>query len=231
MRRAIPLFLLLLLLLTPCYAPAGETQYVTRQQIEFPKLLAPPPALGSPIQQKEMELLLSLQKARTPEQIALAKADAKLSVFRFADILSQKFTPEDLPITAAFFENVTKNTAHVLDPSKAHWNRLRPYIANPELVPCVEKPDNASYPSGHSTFGTVVAITLANMLPEHEAEIHARAEQYRFNREIAGAHYPSDVEAGRIAGTVIAAFMRQNEAFQADFAKAKAETRKLLGLQ
>lgn len=230
MRNALRSFLLLLLLLTPCFALAGETQYVTLQQIDFPKLLAPPPAMGSPLQQQEMALLVSFQQKRTPEQIAFAKADAEISVFRFADALGEKFVPEKAPLTAALFQDVKKNTAAVLDPSKAHWNRLRPYIANPNLQPCVEKPDNASYPSGHSTFGTVTAILLANMLPEMAEAIHARAELYRLNREIAGAHYPSDVEGGRIAGTVIAAFLLQNQAFQAEFAKAKAETRTLLGL-
>ena len=38
------------------------------------------------------------------------------------------------------------------------------------------------------------------------------------------------VEGGRIAGTVIAAFLLQSKEFQADLAKAKAETRAALNL-
>ena len=91
------------------------------------------------------------------------------------------------------------------------------------------KPGNASYPSGHSTFGTVDSIILANMLPEKAAQIYDRAEAYRFNREIGGVHYPSDVAAGRIAGTVIVAFMQQSPAFREAYTAARTELRQVLG--
>ena len=161
---------------------------------------------------------------------AFAKADAERSVFRFADVVGENFTPEKLPQATAFFNAVKDSADYLLGPAKEHWNRPRPYATNPEIHPCVPKPGNASYPSGHSTFGTVTSIVLANMIPERQTEIYARAELYRENREIGGVHYPTDVEAGRIAGTVVAAFLFQDPAFQAEFAKAKAEVRGVLGL-
>jgi acid phosphatase (class A) len=223
-------FLLLLLLLLPLSGWAGESYFLAPDQLNLTRLLPPPPAVGSTEQKQEMAVLLLLQKNRTPDQEAFAKADAKRSVFRFADAVGENFTAEKLPLAAAFFQKVTKNADAFLDPVKAHWNRPRPYTTNPEIHPCVEKPGNASYPSGHSTFGTVCSIILANMLPELQTQIYDRAELYRYNREIGGAHYPSDVAAGRIAGTVIAAFLLQNPAFQDEYAKAKAEMRAALGL-
>ena len=89
---------------------------------------------------------------------------------------------------------------------------------------------HGSYPSGHSTFGTVCAILLANAVPEKRAELFARGREYGGSRMIVGAHYPTDVEAGRITGTVAAALLLQNPLFQRDFAAARAQLRAQLQL-
>jgi acid phosphatase (class A) len=49
-------------------------------------------------------------------------------------------------------------------------------------------------------------------------------------RVISGEHYPTDVEAGRIAGAAIANAMLHSPKFMADFAISRAEVRKALGL-
>jgi acid phosphatase (class A) len=223
-------FLLLLLLLLPCAGWSADALFVSREQIDFARLLPPPPALDSARQQQETAVLLTLQKERTPAMEAFALADAERSVFRFADVVGEDFTAAKLPVAAAFFKAVKENADELLGPAKKHWDRPRPYAANSAITPCVPRPGNASYPSGHSTFGTVTSIVLADMLPEKQVAIYDRAEQYRFNREIGGVHYPSDVEAGRIAGTVIAAFLLQSPTFQAAYAQARAEVRQVLGL-
>ncbi|WP_243361136.1 acid phosphatase [Fundidesulfovibrio terrae] len=230
MRPSNRVYLLLFLLLLPQYGWAEETYFVTGSQIDFARLLAPPPAVGSPEERREMAVLMTLQKNRTSAQEAFAQADMERTVFRFADVVGQDFTAEKLPLAREFFEKVRKNADLLLAPAKKHWDRPRPYATNPALHPCVKKPDNASYPSGHSTFGTVTAIVLANMVPEKQAQIFERGVVFGHNREIGGAHYPSDVLAGRICGTVIAAFMLQSPAFQEEFAKARAEVRQVLGL-
>ncbi len=222
--------LLLVLLLLPQQGWADETLYITQERVNLSALLAPPPAVGSQQQQQEMALLLKFQKERTADQIAFAQADMDRSVFRFKDVLGEDFTAEKLPLLAAFFTKARRTADQILDPVKRHWNRPRPYTSNLDIHPCVEKPNNASYPSGHSTFGTLTSILLANMIPEKQTQLHERAELYRLNREIGGAHYPSDVLAGRISGTVIAAFLLQDPVFQSDFLKAKTELRGVLKL-
>jgi acid phosphatase (class A) len=87
-----------------------------------------------------------------------------------------------------------------------------------------------SYPSGHSAFGTSCAILLAEMVPEQRAALFARARQYGEARLIVGAHYPTDVESGRIVAAVAAAAMQQNAAFRHDFEAARIELRAALGL-
>jgi acid phosphatase (class A) len=58
----------------------------------------------------------------------------------------------------------------------------------------------------------------------------ARADEYSFNRVVAGVHYPSDVEGGKLAGTALAAFLFASARFQPDFAEAKKELREALKL-
>ncbi|WP_043600312.1 acid phosphatase [Solidesulfovibrio magneticus] len=222
--------LLLVLLLSLPQLAWSETQFVSPQQVDLARLLPPPPAMDSAEQRDEIALLLQLQKDRTPDMVAFAQADAAREVFRFTDVVGPQFTAEKLPVAAAFFKAVKENGDAILGNAKKHWDRPRPYAASSQIDPCVPKPGNASYPSGHSTYGTLMGIILANMVPEKAQALAARAEQYRFNREIGGVHYPSDVAAGRITGTVIAAFLFNSPEFQQQYAAARAEVRSALGL-
>jgi len=74
-----------------------------------------------------------------------------------------------------------------------------------------------------------MGILLANMVPEKKTEIFKRSWAYAQNRVIGGVHYRSNIEAGRISGTVIAAMLMKDKNFAQDFAAAKAELRTALG--
>ena len=87
-----------------------------------------------------------------------------------------------------------------------------------------------SYPSGHSTYGAVTGILLANMVPEKRRELFARAWDYGQSRVVGGVHFPTDVESGRIEATAMVALMMQNAEFRADLAAARVELRRSLGL-
>jgi len=76
-----------------------------------------------------------------------------------------------------------------------------------------------------------MAIVLSNMVPEKRAELMARGWEYANNRVIGGIHYRSDIEAGRISGSLIAEAIWNQPDFAAEFAAAKAELRAALGLQ
>lgn len=93
----------------------------------------------------------------------------------------------------------------------------------------VKRRDNTSYPSGHTAYGTSCAILLAEVFPEKRAELFARARQYAESRMIVGAHFPSDLEAGRIIGTIGSALLMQNARFERQFFEAQAELRAALG--
>ena len=118
----------------------------------------------------------------------------------------------------------------ILALTKDVWNRPRPFAVSTEVHAIGELSTSGSYPSGHATRGQLTAIILANMVPEKSAQIYARGREYGENRIIAGVHFPSDIEGGRLSATAIAAVLMQNDQFKMDFNEAKAELRNVLGL-
>jgi acid phosphatase (class A) len=87
-----------------------------------------------------------------------------------------------------------------------------------------------SYPSGHAAFGMSCAILLAEMVPEQRDALFVRGREYGLARLVVGAHFATDVEAGRVVAAVAAAQMQQNAAFRHDFELARIELRAALGL-
>jgi acid phosphatase (class A) len=199
--------------------------------VELSNLLPPPPAAGSIAARHDLQVVLSTQQTRTAADMAAAKADADRSVFRFADVFGTSFQASALPKTAAFFTRTAELDKTSVKEAKEYWQRPRPSLVSSQVHPLSkEKANDWSYPSGHSTFGYTSAVLLANMVPEQRAAIFARADVYAEHRVVMGVHFPSDVEAGRLAGTVIADDILRDPSYQTDYQAARAELRHALGL-
>jgi acid phosphatase (class A) len=221
-----------LIALAPALLHAEDAKpYSDNKEINLLLLLPPPPALDSAQMKTELGEILTIQVTRTKEMEARAIADATESIWRFADVVnSPKFTAAALPKVAAFFDRVIETESAVVDPAKDVWKRPRPHLYSDLVKPVVPLSKSGSYPSGHATVGTLMGIELANMLPEKRAAIMARAWEFGRNRVVGGVHYPSDIEMGRISGTVIAQTISTHPDFKAEFEAAKAELRAALGL-
>ena len=68
------------------------------------------------------------------------------------------------------------------------------------------------------------------MVPEKAAALYARGREFGNNRIVLGVHFPSDIEAGRLAATAIAIALMENPAFIKEFDEARAPLRMALGL-
>ncbi|AYG58613.1 acid phosphatase [Rhizobium jaguaris] len=211
---------------------AGDAKpFSDAKEINLLDLLPPPPANDSAQMKAELGEILTIQVTRTPEMAARAVADAEENVWRFSDVIdSPKFTKENLPKFSAFFDRVVETEGAVVDPAKDVWKRPRPHLYSDLVKPIVPLSKSGSYPSGHTTVGTLMGIVLANMVPEKRAAIMARAWEYGHNRVVGGIHYASDIEAGRIAGTVIAQTIMTHDDYTSEYEGAKAELRAALGL-
>jgi acid phosphatase (class A) len=203
-----------------------EKLYVVPGEMDVTMFISPPPATNSPKNRAELDEILAFQSNRTQAMVDFAVSDATISVFRFADVIGTNFTPANFPVAAYFFSNSLANAEKITSSAKKYYHRPRPYAQDTNVHPCVPKPSNESYPSGHSTAGNFFAILLADMLPEKAGEIYARGWRFAENRVIGGAHFRSDIEAGRICAALIAEKMFESAAFQRDFKAAKEEIRK-----
>lgn len=232
MRKLAVLAFVALTAFAPVAVHAEEAKpYSDAKEINLLLLLPPPPANDSAQMKAELGEILTIQVTRTKEMEARAMADATENIWRFADVVdSPKFTPENLPKTKAFFDRVVETEAAVVDAAKDVWKRPRPHLYSDLVRPVVPLSKSGSYPSGHSTVGTLMGIELANMLPEKRAAIMARAWEFGHNRVVGGIHYASDIEMGRISGTVIAQTISTHPDFKEEFEAAKAELRAALGL-
>jgi acid phosphatase (class A) len=214
----------------PMLMGPAPTTYVTSAQVDAMKLLPPPPALQSEEQKRDLDELLAIQKTRTPAQEQRALADATSGTFGFADVLGAKFTAAAVPKLALLMDKVRGDGAAVENAGKDNWKRPRPFETSKDIRAVGDLPKGSSYPSGSSTAGYLTAIVLANMVPEKTAALFARGREAGYNRLVLGVHYPTDVEAGRLLGTAVATGLFQNSTFLKDFAEAKAELRRALGL-
>jgi acid phosphatase (class A) len=211
-------------------AHADESFFVSGDTVNLLTLLPPPPGPQHPVTLAELDELRQLQKTRTPERVAVAKADAEETVFRLTIVFSMPLTPEQLPKTAAFFKKLTADEEFATDPAKKGFARPRPYAAASDLQPVCPLSKSGAYPSGHTTIGYYMGVVLAAMVPEQREGIFARTQEFAESRMICGVHYRSDIEAGRTAGTVLAAVAMNHPRFKAEFAEAKAELRAALGM-
>jgi acid phosphatase (class A) len=230
MSTRISIALILSLLAAP--AIAREPIFVTPDQSEAALILPDPPAEGSQVQKDELAHLHEIEKARTPEQAEAARADAlDETIFLYKNVFGDIFTEQGLPLTAALGKRIVNDAGPNAGAAKQSFHRMRPYMADKTLAPaCPIKPAEDSYPSGHTTVGWMLGLTLVEMVPEKREEILSRAQDYAHNRMVCGVHYPSDLQGGRALAYAVHAVMTQNPQYRQELAAARAELRKALNL-
>jgi acid phosphatase (class A) len=214
-----------LLALLPVWSLAAP--YVDAPQIHAFDILPTPPAANSAITQADLAELHRLQTLRTPAQVMRAVADENdESIFLFRDVLGSDFTPAALPLTAALGARVNETESAIVDPAKNDFKRVRPYNLDKTLQPvCRTKTVADSYPSGHTTVGYLMALSLIDMIPELRDQLLARADDYAHNRLMCGVHYASDLAASRPLAYAVHAAMNASPEYQREVAAARAELR------
>jgi len=205
-------------------------------------------------------VLAAQYQARTNHTLDHAVSDAELSCARIADVFGDAAAIRHDPQVLALLNEAAREATTLTGPAKNFWKRTRPFAFSPNVEAFADmaqaktaalRPDtrsadlggsvlglmsgaadlaHSSYPSGHATFGTVCAILLAQMVPEKRTELFARGLDYAHSRMVVGAHFPTDLEAGRLTGTVAVQLLAQNPRFQHDFAIERSSLRAALAL-
>ena len=209
---------------------APKLNYLT-QIIDLTELIPPPPPRDSEAWKQDLAEVLEIQENRTEAQVRRGIADNVLSIYRFEDVLGPKFKKENLPVMDAFFEKVHGDQRAILIAAKNALQRLRPAAAHKEVLALGGTPRlPTGYPSGGVVMTTLTVIALSKMVPEKRFELSERNREYAINRVVIGQHFPRDIRAGEIAGTVIAHAMMERPEFMRDLEAVRVELRQALGL-
>ena len=185
-------------------------------------LLAPPPLPGSAEEAADLASVRAVFRSRTEAEKNRATMESTLSFSLFAAAIGPEFDLNRLPKTRALLEQVKTNIQVTIDVSKSYFKRKRPYQMDESLG--LGKPEPSfAYPSGHSTRGTVYALLLAQLFPEHREAILTIGRDIGWDRVLIGKHFPTDIYAGRVLGQAIVRELSANPAYRRDLAEAKAE--------
>lgn len=196
---------------------------------DYLAVIPAPPEDSSPAGLADLDTVLQVQAERTEKEIALAKRVDGQSPFSFGrPVLGDWFRSANLPRTAEIMRAADSEATKVCDAAKAHFTRKRPYVRDLAVHPIVGKPGNTSYPSGHSFGATVWGTILSEAFPQHAAEFEQQIHLAMWGRVIAGAHYPTDTQAGMLLGKAVAKRMLENPELRKEIQEIRDETAKYM---
>jgi acid phosphatase (class A) len=202
-------------------------QVLSADDIDPIRLLPPPPADGSARQKLELTELRQLQETRTKARLDQALWDDEHeNSSLYAATLGPKFDLANLPQTAKLIAIVENEQDVAAGAAKKAFHRHRPWIFDDSLVGCPRgkaKDPLSSYPSGHATVGYADGVVLAALMPDHAADILARASDYADSRLVCGVHFRSDVAASESLGTAVAVMLLKSPRLSDQIAAARAE--------
>ena len=194
--------------------------------------LPPPPEFESSLFVADQVRYLWGKKQRQDEERAqMAIRDAVYGmntiIEEFQGIFGLEITKEDTPEIYTIIQDVASNCDSIVNPAKQKYMRWRPFMYYDEstLVPEQEEEHrtNGSYPSGHTNLGWTMGLLLSDINPAAADQLLQRAYEYGQSRVIAGYHWQSDVDAGRLAASVLYVKIKSHPRFIEQLEKAKAE--------
>ncbi len=191
--------------------------------------MPPPPADDAPLGIADFAVFRATRALEGSPRWELAAKDAEAGPALLADFgcaLGVDPSRASTPRLTRLLGRAVADVSPIIGGAKEHYQRKRPFLVESGptcVVPSEEFAASGSYPSGHSAVGWLYALVLAQVQPEHAAAILARGRAYGESRVVCGVHYVSDVDAGRLASSVVFAALAGNAEFQADVASAREE--------
>lgn len=206
--------------------------YTTEEAPRLENVLPEPPTYNSTRYQDDWAMYQWGKSIRNTErgQVAIEDAWLNASYFmkRFSPAMGIDLTPEEFPLLFKLLNRAHLTEQQAGRSAKRHFARVRPYqqFNEPSAVPQAENPtDYTSYPSGHTHVSWLTGMILTVIDPEHTEEIMKIAYEMGQSRVIVGFHYQSDIEAGRVAGSITFARLCAEDDFQEMMKQAIEEFR------
>jgi undecaprenyl-diphosphatase len=92
----------------------------------------------------------------------------------------------------------------VAEGAKYLFDRARPFMWDTGIAPLTKTPSSSSFPSGHSATAAAGALTLSVLYPPFAPALVLAGVLVVLSRVYLGVHFPFDVLAGVIIGTLTA---------------------------
>jgi acid phosphatase (class A) len=168
----------------------------------------------------------------TADRWLKAVADDASVYDRFDKALGIAPDRKHLPRLVRLLNRAVRDVMAVTNAAKEKYARARPFqrfalarvcgMAQPS-APDPSPAKRTSYPSGHSSISWAVALVMMEAAPERAQALITRAVEYGDSRVVCGAHFPSDVEAGRLLAAVVVDKLMAVPEFRRDVMCAKRE--------
>ena len=209
---------------------------------EMPDMLkwcpAPPDTIGAAFAFDIMQYMWGKQMRNDKERADIAIRDAVYGldciIREFSEPFGMKISKEETPEIYKVLREGTATCDSICTIPKKYYMRRRPFMRFQEqtLTPDDEASlrKNGSYPSGHTILGWSAALLLSEINPDRADTILARGLMYGDSRLIVGAHWQSDVNAGRLAASAAYARLHTSERFLEQMRLARQEFRIKTGL-
>ena len=222
-----------------CLAACGQEPLplLTPQQMPNPvRFLPPPPDTGSTaFAYDQSQYRWGKEQRLDSVRLAIAVKDANWNIAYICQVFSEPFgttiSKEATPAIYQLLYVALISTDMVGKIPKDFYKRVRPYVyyGEPTIYPPDEEElrNNGSYPSGHTIEGWSAALLLTELNPRRADTILARGYMYGQSRVIAGYHWQSDVDAGRLAASAAIARLHADKRFERLMRKARREYRRI----
>ncbi len=194
-------------------------------------LPAPPAESSDAFRYDQSQYQWGKQQRNDSTRLAIAVGDAVWSIDNICRIYSGVIgITISADATPAIYRMLTLGLVTTDQAGKLPKNRYmrtRPYVyyGEPTIYPSDEQwlRTNGSYPSGHTILGWSAALLLTELAPDRADTILARGYMYGQSRVVAGYHWQSDVDAGRLVASAAVARLHADKRFLRLMKKARKE--------
>ena len=183
-----------------------------------------PPKNDSEKTKKELEYLSTID---LDKKFFQEKDDLIGNFFDFLDDEKVKYDKKQL-------RKIVLDAVDVILELKNHFKRPRPFKLDHDFKdPLVKSTKGYSYPSGHSTQSNLLSLVLSDLYPKYKKEFTKIADDIVYSRQMAKAHYPSDIKFGEKLAKSMFKYLKDNNLIKSDLKESirrilKEETNKIV---
>jgi hypothetical protein len=162
----------------------------------------PPPSDDSKKTKEELKYLKSINL----DKLFVQEKDDMLGTFmEFLD-------DNKIDYNKKFLKKVYDDMYYIVLDLKSFYKRPRPFRLDPTLTDSMlDSMEGFAYPSGHSTTSNLLCMILTYLYPKYKKDFNKLCNDITYSRQMAKAHYPSDIYFGKKLATSMFEYLKDND--------------------